>query len=596
MKRFRMPVKIMSLALVSLGSLAVVTFILVGHLNSAYSALEADLAVIQNHDRTLQGYESQTMQQMLSSSIELQSLIRRDPSLQLDQLGANLLATLEKLISTQSSPEQKTSLQTTANAGHALALQLNTKMSQQAASNRWQRVLLLVFFCGIVSLVLYSFICFSKATEYGISILHEVLEKGTQGDLSKSVLVDGRDEISQLSSELDQMCMNLSVLVADVRSASAMVTQVGDLLVNDGLSLSERTQNQAASLEHTTTHISDVSNMVSRNSEAASEVSLMTQSLHKEAEQASSLMSKTVEGVATLHTTSVRMSEIIGTIDSIAFQTNILALNAAVEAARAGEQGRGFAVVATEVRSLAGRSQTAASEVRKLIVDSSSKVTSTVKEIRQTSELMESLVGGIREVAMSVETIADGSAKQSIALAEVVQSVGDLDKMNKENSQLVDRTSHRSSRLMQRSSQLEHAVSHILLRQGTADEALALAQKALTLVQNLGFEAASRDFHDPKGAFIDRDLYVFALDQAGVYQVMGADPSKVGTNISDAPGVDAKKLLADAWDRAAQGGGWVEYNITNPMTGDVQGKASYVIPIDERRLIACGAYRNSPVA
>ena len=447
--------------------------------------------------------------------------------------------------------------------------------------------------CIGLMLVVYLILCFSMATVKSIGALHLAIAEGTRGNLATRVNVPGRDEIAMISQEFENMLAVLSALVADVRSASGMVTHVGAQLVEDGHSLSQRTQSQAVSLEEATTNVGQVSDTVSRNSEAAQEVSLMTKSLHAEAGNASILMAKTVDGMTALKTTSERMREIIGTIDGIAFQTNLLALNAAVEAARAGEQGKGFAVVAAEVRNLARRSQSAAAEVRNLIAESASRVSDTVDEIQAVSGLMTSLVTGISEIAQNVEAMAEGSAKQSIALSEVVQAVGDLDRVTIENSGLVDRTSHRSSRLMQRSRQLENAVTYIKLRQGTADEALDMVNRALALVQSVGFDQAFNVFHDKEGGFVDRDLYVFVFDRAGVYRVIGIDINRVGTSLFDTPGVDAQQLLDDAWRRCDQGGGWVEYNIINPMTGDVRGKSSYVMPLDDYRLIGCGAYRSA---
>ena len=444
-----------------------------------------------------------------------------------------------------------------------------------------------------ILVVTYLMLGFSVATINSISILHTALQEGTKGNLATRVEVPGSDELAQISREFDAMLNVLSTLVADVRSASSMVTHVGGQLVEDGHSLSQRTQSQAVSLEEAATNVGQVSETVARNSEAAQEVSLMSKSLHLEAGNASTQMAHTMQGMAALKTTSERMREIIGTIDGIAFQTNLLALNAAVEAARAGEQGKGFAVVAAEVRSLARRSQAAAAEVRSLIADSASRVSDTVKEIEGVSNLMNSLVNGISEIAFNVETMADGSAKQSIALAEVVQAVGDLDKVTIENSGLVDRTSHRSGRLMQRSRQLEDAVTYIKLRQGTADEAFSLTTRARALVDSIGYDAAADIFHDPSGGFVDRDLYVFVFDRQGIYRVMGADRSRVGSSLFDAPGVDAQQLLDDAWHRCDQGGGWVEYNIINLATGDVKGKSSYVLPLSNDLLIGCGAYRSA---
>ncbi len=466
-------------------------------------------------------------------------------------------------------------------------------LQQRQETAFWQASALAALAGTGLLLVVYLILCFSIATIQSIRALNLAISEGTRGNLAVHVEVPGSDELALISKEFENMLNVLSTLVADVRSASSMVTHVGAQLVEDGHSLSQRTQSQAVSLEEAASNVGKVSDTVSRNSEAAQEVSLMTKSLHAEAGNASELMGKTVSGMGALRTTSERMREIIGTIDGIAFQTNLLALNAAVEAARAGEQGKGFAVVAAEVRNLARRSQSAAAEVRTLIAESASRVTETVGEIESVSGLMTSLVTGISEIAFNVEAMADGSARQSIALSEVVQAVGDLDRVTIENSGLVDRTSHRSSRLMQRSRQLENAVTFIKLRQGTADEALTLTNRAYDLVQSSGFEQAFSVFHDKDGGFVDRDLYVFVFDRQGVYRVMGADANRVGSSLFDAPGVDAQQLLDDAWHRCEQGGGWVEYNIINLVTGDVRGKSSYVLPLSDDLLIGCGAYRSA---
>jgi methyl-accepting chemotaxis protein len=501
------------------------------------------------------------------------------------------------------SPEKSAAFLAAANkpleAAQLLQLQVAQRLleslqarQQAALGSAYGFVALMVL---VLACITYFMMGFFVAISLSLGNLHAALKEGSRGNLATKVPILGHDELAHISREFENMLTVLSALVAEVRSASTMVSHVGGLLVEDGHSLSQRTQSQAASLQEATSNVGHVSDTVSRNSEAAQEVSLMTKSLHSEAEHASQLMGQTVQGMGGLQSTAIRMSDIIGTIDGIAFQTNLLALNAAVEAARAGEQGKGFAVVAAEVRGLARRSQVAAGEVRVLIAESTSRIGTTVQEIQGVNQLMESLVTGIREIAQNVDSIAQGSIKQSIALAEVVQTVGDLDTVTIENSALVDRTTHRSNRLMQRSQQLEEAVTHITLRQGTADEAMAMAYKAHALVQQVGLQKAVQIFHNPEGGFIDRDLYVFAFDRQGVLRAMGADSQRVGTPLAAIPSVDSPALLQEAWARCDKGGGWIEYPMVNWTTGKVQPKFSYVQALDSNTLIGCGSYRGPAV-
>lgn len=434
---------------------------------------------------------------------------------------------------------------------------------------------------------------FFKITRHERDRTELAMRAASEGDLASSSY-SGIKTLGNFGLHFETMIVNMSGIVANIRTAAVMLGDTGKKLVEDTRSLAERAAAQGQHLQQTSLHVKHVSETVARNASAAHEVSMMTSSLHSEANSAGAMMHEAVDSMGPLETTSRRMSEIIGVIDGIAFQTNLLALNAAVEAARAGEQGRGFAVVAAEVRNLAKRSQSAAAEIRTLIAESSTRVGETVAGIRHINATMESLISGIGEIAMNVNVMAEGSATQSAALEEVVHAVGDLDVLTHENSDLVQRASYNSDLMIAQASTLEISVGDIRLRQGTADQARQMVFDAMVHLRTQGVDRAMADFHDKHGPFIDRDLYIFIFDRSGRYELHGALPEKDGSLLSSISGLDAAQLVADAWSVCdSEQGGWVTYSITNPVTGEVQGKSSYVMPLDDQRLIGCGCYLNA---
>jgi len=285
------------------------------------------------------------------------------------------------------------------------------------------------------------------------------------------------------------------------------------------------------------------------------------------------------------------MGEIIGVIDGIAFQTNILALNAAVEAARAGESGRGFAVVASEVRTLAQRSATSAREIRALIARSGEQVGVGVTRIEAVTGNLRTVVKGIHEVAAGLSGITEASTEQSTALSEIAQAVKGLDNITQRNGAMVDQALQATVGLRDRASHLSEAVAAIKLRRGTADEAYALVQRGIALIKQVGMAAAAARFHDPHGGFRDRDLYVFVFDRRGVYQVFGSTPASVGKRVHDIRGLDGDHVVREGFAAAERGGGWIDYEVVNPVNDVVEAKTSYILPLAEDTLIGCGVFK-----
>ena len=421
------------------------------------------------------------------------------------------------------------------------------------------------------------------------------VNKVASGDLSHRIEIRGRDELSEIGSLVERMNQRLSGMVAEIRSCAARVGMSGQQVANSSQGLAARTETQASSLRQCVATVGQLSEAVATNAAAASTLDQLSGRLRDRAEQGGGAMRESLTAMAGLEGSSRRMGEIIGVIDGIAFQTNILALNAAVEAARAGESGRGFAVVAAEVRSLAQRSATAASEIRGLIASSAEQVASSVRQTRAVGETLDEVVAGVRQVSESLRGIAQASARQSADLEQVSQSVSNLNEMTRHNAGMVDDSAQASKDLVGRALALSSAVASIRLRQGSADEAHALVDRALALIAQRGLVAATQDFQAKDKGFVDRDLYVFVIDREGHYRVHGAKPAMQGKRVHEVPGIDGARFVRDAW-AAAPDGGWVEYNIVNPESGLVQPKASYIKAIDKQLALGCGVYRPQALA
>lgn len=448
-----------------------------------------------------------------------------------------------------------------------------------------------LMYLGGLLLVLYVVIAFYFSLTSALTALEQLARNVASGDLSQTIVVPGHDELAAVGKNLEFMNESFSGLVGTIRNQAVHVALAGESLTANTRDLSQRTEEQAASLEQASASILSLSESVDKTARRAKDVDGLSRRVRGEAEQGAQAMDSAVRAIGEIQTGSQRMGEIVGVIDGIAFQTNILALNAAVEAARAGESGRGFAVVASEVRVLAQRSAASAREIRDLIAQSCEQVNVGVARIEAVTGTLRTVVNGIHEVAEGLAGITEASAAQSLTLSEVAQAVRGLDNITQRNGAMVDQTLEATVGLRDRASNLSQAVAAIKLRRGTADEALSYVNRAIQLIEKVGLSAAVGQFHNQQGEFRDRDLYIFAFDRRGEYQVFGSTPEKVGQTVFDVKGLDGNHVIREGFAAAEQGGGWIDYEVVNPVTGMVDEKTSYILPLGADRLVGCGVFK-----
>ncbi|MBT0570264.1 HAMP domain-containing protein [Curvibacter sp. CHRR-16] len=283
------------------------------------------------------------------------------------------------------------------------------------------------------------------------------------GDLSQKLVVDGHDEVAQLQRAQQEMLDGLGSLVARVRDASERVAMTSQEIAAGNQDLSSRTERSAGSVQKTVSSLTELTHSVQQTSQS-------TIAAHQLSDNASSLARRSgqvvTEAVGSMHaiaSSSTKIADITGLIDSIAFQTNILALNAAVEAARAGEQGRGFAVVAAEVRALAKRSADAAREIKGLIETSVQTVHGGVKLVEEAGAAMQEMVGGVQQLGQIIEEISQASAVQSNGIAHVNAVVAHIDQATQQNAALVEESAAAAESLREQAVVLSQVVHQFRL-------------------------------------------------------------------------------------------------------------------------------------
>ena len=286
-----------------------------------------------------------------------------------------------------------------------------------------------------------------------------VAERVRDGNLTVPVRDDARDEFSPLLSALSDMQTALTRVVSDVRRNSDSVATASAQIAQGNQDLSQRTEQQASALQQTAATMDELGTTVRNNADNSRQANQLASGASEVAERGGEVVGRVVETMRGIDASSKKIADIIGTIDGIAFQTNILALNAAVEAARAGEQGRGFAVVAGEVRTLAQRSAEAAREIKALIGGSVEQVEQGTALVGQAGQTMQDIVAAIRRVSDIVAEISAASQEQSSGVGQVGQAVTQMDRATQQNAALVEESAAAAESLKQQAQQLVHAVS-----------------------------------------------------------------------------------------------------------------------------------------
>ncbi|WP_113632804.1 methyl-accepting chemotaxis protein [Pectobacterium peruviense] len=286
------------------------------------------------------------------------------------------------------------------------------------------------------------------------------------GDLTHDIQPEGRDEAAQLLHALQDMTVRLRSIVGEVRQGSESIAGASSQLAAGNIDLSSRTEEQASALQETAASIEQLSSTVRQNADNARQANQLAQSTTQQAQSGGQLVTEVVETMGAIDSSSKKIVDIIGVIDSIAFQTNILALNAAVEAARAGEQGRGFAVVASEVRSLAQRSASAAKEIKELIDRSVQTVEAGNRLVVQAGVSIQDIVNGVRKVSDLVGEISSASNEQTMGIEQVNVAVNQMEVTTQQNASLVNEASAATQSLQQQAAQLAETVSQFRLGNG----------------------------------------------------------------------------------------------------------------------------------
>lgn len=304
-------------------------------------------------------------------------------------------------------------------------------------------------------------VSFAEQLRDAVAETQAAVTAAADGDLTRRISMDGKTgELAALSRGVNALIDVMMSLVKQIKEAAAEVQTGANGISSGNANLAQRTDEQAASLEETASSMEQMASTVKQTAANAGHANQLAVAACAQAEKGGAVVGAAVTAMSGINAASGKIADIIGVIDSIAFQTNLLALNAAVEAARAGDQGRGFAVVASEVRSLAGRSATAAKEIKTLIQDSVSRVAEGSRLVDESGRTLTEIVASVQKVTSIVAEIAAASREQSAGIEQVNTAIMRMDETTQQNAAMVEQAAAASQAIVEQAQTLNGMIAH----------------------------------------------------------------------------------------------------------------------------------------
>lgn len=334
-----------------------------------------------------------------------------------------------------------------------------TALAAAVESMEQSRYLLIVLALLALVLAVVTYIVMTNTVLRPIGAVGTYFDHIASGDLTQRIEVQSENEIGTLYMALKRMQDSLGRIVGTVRHGMAEISTGSQHIVAGNTDLSSRTEEQAAALQQTAASMEQLASTVKQNADNARQANQLAASASDVAQRGGQAVGEVVSTMQAISASSNKISDIVGVIDSIAFQTNILALNAAVEAARAGEQGKGFAVVASEVRALAQRSAQAAKEIKGLIEDSVKKVTEGSTQVERAGATMQEIVSSVARVTDIMGEISAATTEQASGIDQINHAVAQMDRVTQQNALLVEEAASSANGLGQQVSNVNGALS-----------------------------------------------------------------------------------------------------------------------------------------